>query len=88
MLLPDGGEQDELCFPGRLIGSYANNEPQNEDAERHGIWEVSRTPLRLVWAIESDAFTRYIAHCCARYHSVVSFSMCIVHLRFHLFLPI
>ncbi|RPD57629.1 hypothetical protein L226DRAFT_532132 [Lentinus tigrinus ALCF2SS1-7] len=38
------------------------------------IMEVSRTPLQLVWSIADDAFTRYVVHCCARYHDVVSFS--------------
>ncbi|KAF9528464.1 hypothetical protein CPB83DRAFT_311205 [Crepidotus variabilis] len=37
------------------------------------IVEVSRTPLQLVWKIPDDAFARYIVHCCARYHEVVSF---------------
>ena len=39
------------------------------------IVEVSRTPMQLVWAIEDDAFARYVVHCCARYHNIVSFSM-------------
>ena len=51
-----------LEFPGVPIGS--------SDAIR----EVSRTPLQLVWSISDDAFTRYVVHCCARYHDVVSFS--------------
>lgn len=38
------------------------------------IFEVSRTPLQLVWRITDDAFARYVVHCCARYHEVVSFS--------------
>ena len=38
------------------------------------IVEVSRTPLQLIWRITDDAFARYIVHCCARYHEVVSFS--------------
>ena len=38
------------------------------------IMEISRTPLQLVWSIADDAFTRYVVHCCARYHDVVSFS--------------
>ena len=38
------------------------------------ILELSRTPLQLVWNIEDNAFTRYVVHCCARYHDVVSFS--------------
>lgn len=38
------------------------------------IYEVSRTPLQLVWRITDDAFARYVVHCCARYHEIVSFS--------------
>ncbi|CAL1706537.1 unnamed protein product [Somion occarium] len=38
------------------------------------ISEVSRTPLQLVWSTADDAFARYVVHCCARYHSIVSFS--------------
>ena len=38
------------------------------------IVELSRTPLQLVWRISDDAFARYVVHCCARYHEVVSFS--------------
>lgn len=38
------------------------------------IFEVSRTPLQLVWRIADDAFGRYVVHCCARYHEIVSFS--------------
>ena len=76
ILLPDKENGVEVSFPGRAIGSYASEEIDKEDAEHGGIWEVSRTPLQLVWAIENDAFTRYVAHCCARYHSVVSFSAC------------
>lgn len=38
------------------------------------IAQVSSTPLQLVWAITDDAFARYVVHCCARYHNIVSFS--------------
>ncbi|KAJ6609860.1 hypothetical protein B0H10DRAFT_1812665 [Mycena sp. CBHHK59/15] len=38
------------------------------------IVELSRTPLQLIWRITDDAFARYVVHCCARYHKVVSFS--------------
>lgn len=51
-----------LEFPGRVVGDVES------------IREVSRTPLELVWAITDDAFARYVVHCCARYHEVVSFS--------------
>lgn len=36
--------------------------------------EVERTPARLVWSIEDDAFARYVVHCVCRWHSVVSYS--------------
>lgn len=38
------------------------------------VLEVMRTPLQLVWYIKDDAFARYVVHCCARYHEVVSYS--------------
>ncbi|KAK0212917.1 hypothetical protein DFS33DRAFT_1285488 [Desarmillaria ectypa] len=38
------------------------------------IFEVSRTPLQLVWCTNDDAFGRYVVHCCARYHEIVSYS--------------
>jgi len=38
------------------------------------VLEVMRTPLQLVWYVEDDAFARYVVHCCARYHEVVSYS--------------
>ncbi|KAF8813938.1 hypothetical protein BYT27DRAFT_7239248 [Phlegmacium glaucopus] len=38
------------------------------------VFEVSRTPLQLIWKISDDAFARYIVHCCARYHEIISFS--------------
>ena len=38
------------------------------------IREVERTHMQLVWEISDDAFARYVVHCCARYHNVVSFS--------------
>ncbi|KAJ7497239.1 hypothetical protein FB451DRAFT_1348202 [Mycena latifolia] len=38
------------------------------------VVELSRTPLQLVWRITDDAFARYVVHCTARYHKIVSFS--------------
>ncbi|KAJ7901772.1 hypothetical protein B0H14DRAFT_2668378 [Mycena olivaceomarginata] len=40
------------------------------------VVELSRTPLQLVWRMtdDLDAFARYVVHCTARYHKVVSFS--------------
>ncbi|KAA1473985.1 hypothetical protein DENSPDRAFT_840528 [Dentipellis sp. KUC8613] len=60
----DAGPLDEHGqeFPGRII------------ANQEGVREVERTPTKLVWWIEDDAWARYVVHCCARYHEVVSFS--------------
>ncbi|KAI0769729.1 hypothetical protein BD413DRAFT_604842 [Trametes elegans] len=66
--LADGGvilspdDAAAVSLPGIPIGTS------------EAIREVSRTPLQLVWSIADDAFTRYVVHCCARYHDVVSFS--------------
>ncbi|KZT66388.1 hypothetical protein DAEQUDRAFT_457908 [Daedalea quercina L-15889] len=60
MLAPDAAM--EIHFPGRPVDSG------------EAVKEVSRTPLQLVWCIEDDSWTRYVVHCCARYHEVVSFS--------------
>ncbi|OBZ70861.1 hypothetical protein A0H81_09083 [Grifola frondosa] len=60
LLAPDSASA--MSFPGVPIGTS------------EAIREVSRTPLQLVWTTADDAFTRYVVHCCARYHDVVSFS--------------
>ena len=62
ILNPDEAE-DVLVIPGRPVGFEGSN-----------IVELSRTPLQLIWSVEQDAFARYIVHCCARYHKVVSYS--------------
>ncbi|KAF9010651.1 hypothetical protein BDQ17DRAFT_1346617 [Cyathus striatus] len=64
VLAPDttGKLPSETDDPGVMIGNTGS------------IHEVSRSPLQLVWRIRNDAFTRYVVHCCARYHEVVSFS--------------
>jgi hypothetical protein len=49
-------------FPGRAV------------AGQEDIREVERSPQRLVWWIENDTWARYVVHCCARYHNIVSFS--------------
>ena len=77
ILMPDSGGTGRFNFPGRAVGTRAV-EHKGDSTERMGVWEVSRTPLQLVWSIENDAFTRYVAHCCARYHSIVSFSALIL----------
>ncbi|KAL5485274.1 hypothetical protein ACEPAI_7916 [Sanghuangporus weigelae] len=61
ILLPDEAE-GVLIIHGRPIGSTLT------------IVELSRTPLQLIWSVEQDAFARYVVHCCARYHKVVSYS--------------
>ena len=38
------------------------------------IVEVSRSPSQLIWCTGDDARARYVVHCCARYHNIVSFS--------------
>lgn len=61
VLSPDD-QSHSLEHPGRPIGDSGT------------IFELSRTHLQLVWHINNDAFARYVVHCCARYHEVVSFS--------------
>ena len=56
------GVGDDLHSIGKPIGNSGK------------IVEVSRTPLQLIWRISDDPFARYVVHCCARYHEVVSFS--------------
>ncbi|KZT42425.1 hypothetical protein SISSUDRAFT_41621 [Sistotremastrum suecicum HHB10207 ss-3] len=68
-----------------LDSIYIDLNPENTTAERYefpglaideqaSISEVSRSPTKLVWYIEQDAFARYVVHCCCRYHNIVSFS--------------
>ncbi len=47
--------------------------PGRPMAGEEGIREVERSPQRLVWWIENDTWARYVVHCCARYHNIVSF---------------
>ncbi|KAH9847148.1 hypothetical protein C2E23DRAFT_871948 [Lenzites betulinus] len=56
------GDAGVLARPGVPIGTSET------------IMEVARSPAQLVWCIAEDAFTRYVVHCCARYHDIVSFS--------------
>jgi len=51
-----------ISFPGTLIGGI------------EGVHEVQRMHEVLVLWIEDDAWSRYVVHCCARYHGIVSFS--------------
>ncbi|KAG6902763.1 hypothetical protein C0995_011911 [Termitomyces sp. Mi166 len=62
VLNPESREADDLTGAGVPIGDTGT------------IFEVSRTPLQLVWSTDNDTFARYVVHCCARYHEIVSFS--------------
>ncbi|RDB24704.1 hypothetical protein Hypma_007638 [Hypsizygus marmoreus] len=62
VLEPDALQADDLGALGKPVG------------ETGTVFEVSRTPLQLVWFTEDDSFARYVVHCCARYHEIVSFS--------------
>ena len=72
ILAPDDELEGDFLIgvPGRPIGDGIT------------IKEISRTPLQLVWAIEQDSFARYIVHCCARFHKVVSFSTYLSYIVF------
>ncbi|KAF5351738.1 hypothetical protein D9756_007679 [Leucocoprinus leucothites] len=67
MLRPDESNAAELANSQVKSG-------KGRVIESTGIIEISRSPLQLVWSISDDAFARYVIHCCARYHEVVSFS--------------
>jgi len=58
----EAGQPGGFRFPGRAI------------ADLEDVREVERSPQRLVWWIENDVWVRYVVHCCARYHNIVSFS--------------
>ncbi|KAJ7072378.1 hypothetical protein C8F01DRAFT_1243428 [Mycena amicta] len=63
ILFPDDGNTRD--FRGTLVGNT-------------GIIELSRTALQLVWRASTgndlDPFIRYVIHCTARYHKVISYS--------------
>ncbi|KAJ7647385.1 hypothetical protein FB45DRAFT_822227 [Roridomyces roridus] len=59
MLSPD--EAPDLGSPGVAVGNTES------------VVEISRTPLQIIWKSD-DAFARYVVHCTARYHKIVSFS--------------
>ena len=67
-LSPDERGLNDLEFPGKPVGDSG------------AIHEVARTPLQLVRAISEDGFARYVVHCCARYHDIVSFSKYLHHI--------
>ncbi|KAJ6593846.1 hypothetical protein B0H19DRAFT_918461 [Mycena capillaripes] len=65
LLSPDGPEST-VNPSGTPIGSTGT------------VIELSRTPLQLIWCMTDDLddgrFARYVVHCTARYHKIVSFS--------------
>lgn len=61
VLSPGDKGDGELRFPGMNVRG------------REDLREVGRSILQLVWATD-DAFVRYVVHCCARYHDIVSYS--------------
>lgn len=61
VLLNPGTVEGEPKFPG--VGVRG----------RDNLREVGRSVLQLVW-VTDDPLTRYVVHCCARYHDIVSFS--------------
>ncbi len=73
---------DWLATAGAVL---ASDSPQSMGSERQmigecqTIHEVSRTPFQLVWSCDSDPFARYVVHCCARYHDVVSYSKFVIY---------
>ena len=72
--LRNGGILINPDSPSSINDDNAIELPGTPVGTQEGIREVSRSPLQLVWSITDNAFTRYIVHCCARYHNVVSFS--------------
>ena len=70
--LRDGG----TVLAPDAVGDISLNLPGAPLRTTESIRQVSRTPLQLVWSISDDPFARYVVHCCARYHEVVSFSEC------------
>jgi hypothetical protein len=66
------GSDGVILEPDRM--QMNNLESSGTPVDENGrVLEVQRTPLQLIWDSE-DAFARYIIHCCARYHEIVSFS--------------
>jgi len=66
---------DVLVFPAAGVVRECDAAPSSASFTGSGpIREVERTPMRLVWSTEDDAFARYIIHCVCRWHSVVSYS--------------
>ena len=59
---------------GTSTTAAAEQVPRPVDrGEYPSIMELSHNPLQLKWKTD-DPFARYIIHCVARWHSVVSFS--------------
>ncbi|KAK7035503.1 hypothetical protein VNI00_011796 [Paramarasmius palmivorus] len=67
------GYRAEVLVPRYRDGDYRMS-PGTPIRDTNTVFEVSRTPLKLIWDTSSDGFARYVVHCCARFHNVVSFS--------------
>ncbi|KAG8965848.1 hypothetical protein FRC03_012876 [Tulasnella sp. 419] len=52
----------------------SSGEPRRIGSDYGTILEIRRNHAQLVWSLEEDAFARWVVHCVARYHGVVSFS--------------
>ncbi|KZV97214.1 hypothetical protein EXIGLDRAFT_704027 [Exidia glandulosa HHB12029] len=67
--------EDALLGWRDAIGAFGlQSAPYTCPAEVEGmLYEIRRTPGELVWAIP-DPWTRYVVHCVARFHGVVSVS--------------
>lgn len=61
LISPDSQDPELSATPGTPIGSS------------NSIIEVHRSPTELIWRIDED-FPRFLLHCVARFHAVVSFS--------------
>jgi hypothetical protein len=73
--LAQGGTVVNPDAPGvALFGRHDGEAGGRLVGETEAVVELARTPLQLVWRIPEDAFARYVVHCVARYHEVVSFS--------------
>ena len=56
MFDPDAGDGVDVSHePGRAVGG-------GDEEGRGYIMELSRTPLKLIWSIQEDAFARYFSY--------------------------
>jgi len=62
-----------LVYPDQLDNPSFGNFAGKPLGSSNCITEVRRTPTELIWNIKED-FPRFLLHCVARFHGVVSFS--------------